>query len=81
MINNNTASEMSSVASDSVSHTTTATTAGSNLQRDLITTSWACVGSAVTVTIEGGKTLSGRIYCYDYTSKNLILSKAPLFAH
>ena len=69
---NNNQSDKSSI--DNVSQTTTTTQGGSTVQRELITASWAAVGSLIQVTVDE-KVFRGRIFCYDYSSKTLVLSK------
>lgn len=61
-------------STDNVSQTTTTTQAGPTVQRELITASWAAVGSLIQVTVDG-KVFRGRIFCYDYSSKTLVLSR------
>ena len=61
--------------SDSTSQNTANTSAtNSTFIRDLVTASWASVGQLIKVTVDG-QTLTGRIFCYDYNSKTLVLSK------
>ena len=64
--------------SDSTSQNTANTSAtSSTFIRDLVTASWASVGSLIKVTVDG-HSITGRIFCYDYSSKSLVLSKLNL---
>ena len=73
----NNQSDRSSI--DNVSQTTTTTQGGSAVQRELITASWAAVGSLIEVTVDS-RVFKGRIFCYDYSSKTLVLSKLRDFS-
>jgi len=44
------------------------------MHKEMLTSAWTSVGEKVTVEVDG-KSITGRIFSYDYMSKMLVLSK------